>query len=115
MSMSEKSKRIFETTDPEGRSISLHEDTLTHIKKSHPEISTSHHKIRSTIQNPDVITEITDRRSLAYTSITSLRLYYNVYAKMDDEYRRGFVTTTFVQRDLPKGDIVWTKKASTKN
>jgi len=101
---------IFESTDPEGRKIVLSKNTWGHIKKGHPEVNKNIALIKSTIQKPDLITEISSRTSLAYTSISSISFYYNVFAKMDDKYEKGRVTTAFVQADLPKGSVIWSKK-----
>ena len=103
-------KEIFKTTDPEGRIIYLYQDTWTHIRGKHPEVKNIQ-KIKSTIQKPDIITENTERSSLSYTQISRLDLYHNVYAKMDDTYQEGRVSSTFFTGKPPKGDVIWFKKA----
>jgi hypothetical protein len=101
---------IFSTTDPEGRVICLRTKALDHIKQEHPELKTKTQEIRSTIERPDVITETSTRQSLAYTKISSINLYFNVYAKMDDTYTKGQVSTTFLQRNMPMGNVIWHRK-----
>ena len=101
---------IFSTTDPEGRVIHLRKKALDHIKLKHPELKTKTQEIRSTIERPDVITETSTRQSLAYTKVSSINFYLNVYAKMDDTYTKGQVSTTFLQPHMPRGDVIWYRK-----
>ena len=108
--MSEENKTYFSTTDPEGRTIDLLKTTWYHIKEKHPEIK-GPQEVKSTIQNPDIITEDTSRTSLAYTKIARSDLHVNVYAKMDDTYKKGRVSTTFLQAKLPKGDVIWVRRS----
>jgi hypothetical protein len=93
--MSDENKVYFSATDPEGRAIDLHQDTWYHIKEEHPEIRGTQ-EVKSTIQKPDLITEIVSRTSLAYTKISRSDLYVNVYAKMDDTYGKGRVSTAYL-------------------
>lgn len=106
--MNDEEKVYFTTTDPEGRTISLQKKTWDKIKKGHPEIR-GPKEVKSTIQNPDIITEITPRSSMAYTKIARMDLYVNVYAKMDDKYEVGRVSTTFLTSKQPRGEIIWVK------
>ena len=103
-------KVFFTATDPEGRTIHLHENTWHHIKKGHPEIR-GVGEVKSVIQKPQVITEIPGRTSLAYTKISRSDLYVNVYAKMDDTYlKEGRVSSAYLTSKMPKGDVIWTSK-----
>jgi len=100
-------KIYFTTIDPEGREIILHDTTWwRHIKKYHPEIR-SVSEIKSIIQNPDFITEISSRSSLAYTKIARSNLNVNVFAKMDNTYEKGYVTTSYLTSKDPDGSIIW--------
>ena len=101
---------IFTTTDPEERTVHLRRKTLGHIKQKHPELKTSAQEIRSTIERPDFITEISTRQSLAYTKVSRINLYLNVYAKMDDTYTKGQVSTTFLQTSPPRGYVIWQRQ-----
>jgi hypothetical protein len=107
--MSDENKVYFSSTDPEGRTIDLHENTWNHIKEKHPEIK-SPQEIKSTIQKPDIITEDSSRTSLAYTKFARSDLHVNVYTKMDDTYSEGRVSTAFLSRKPPKGDVIWVRK-----
>ena len=107
--MSDENKVYFSSTDPEGRNIDLHEETWDHIKGKHPEIKGTH-EVKSTIQDPDFITEISSRTSLAYTKIARSDLHVNVYAKMDDTYSKGKVSTAFLTSKPPRGAVIWVKK-----
>jgi hypothetical protein len=105
-------KIYFSTTDPEGREIRLHEDTwMNHIKQKHPEIKNPT-EIKTTIQRPDFITENTARNSLAYSKISRLDLHLNVYVRVDDNTcTAGRVSTVFLQKDAPRGDVIWYRKS----
>jgi len=110
--MSGKKRKIyFSTTDPEGRQIILYEETWMIHKKKHLEIKRPT-EIKTTIQKPDFITENTARNSLAYTKISRLDLNLNVYVHVDDDtYTTGKVATAFLQKDSPKGDVIWYRKS----
>ena len=101
---------IFSTEDPQGRSIHLTKTPWKHIKEDHAEIKITIPQLRSIIQRPEVITEISNRRSLAYTQITDINWYYNIFVKMDDTYQKGKISTAFKQGTLPKGGVIWTRK-----
>ncbi|MBT3185748.1 MAG: hypothetical protein HN342_14620 [Nitrospina sp.] len=101
---------IFTTEDPEGRSIHLGKKQWEHVKESHTEISITVPKTRAIINRPDFITENLNRQSLAYTQITSLSLYYNIYVGMDDLYQEGMIRTVFFQGTPPRGSVIWTKE-----
>ncbi len=104
-------KIIFSTTDPEGRIIVLYENTLQHIKERHPEIKNPKN-IKTTIQKPDFITQNTERKTLIYTTNTSIfSPYFNVYTKMDDKYITGQVSSAYLTREMPKGEIIWTDQS----
>ncbi len=107
--MADEKRVYFSTTDPEGRTIFLYSDTWDHIKKGHPEIR-GVQEVKSIIQNPETITEISTRTSLAYTKIARSDLYVNVYAKMDDTYREGQVSTAFLQAKHPDGKVIWSRR-----
>ena len=98
---------IFSTTDPEGRVIRLHKKALNHIRQEHPELKASSQSIKAVINIPDFITERLPRQELAYTKISSIDLYLNVYVKMDNTYTEGHVSTAFLQRKPPKGAVSW--------
>lgn len=101
---------IFSTEDPEGRSIHLTKISWNHIKENHAEIKIAIPQLRTIIQRPEIITDIPDRRSLAYTQITAINWYYNIYVKMDDTYQKGKISTAFKQGTLPRGGVIWTNK-----
>jgi len=96
----------FTVTDPQNRSIRLYNDTWDHITSGHPEIKKVS-EIQSIIQKPHVITEVTEEK-LAYTKISSLNLYVNVYVKVDSTQQKGKIKTAFIQSKMPKGDVIWT-------
>lgn len=98
---------IFDATDPEGRNIVLYDHVWDHIRKGHPEIIIKIQKIKSTIQKPCCITQDTSGKTLCYTDIIVLPPYFNVYTKMDDDYSKGRVVTAFLERDMPKGEVIW--------
>jgi len=102
---------IFSTEDPEGRSIHLTKTEWKHVKDDHFEVTITIPKTKSIIQKPEIITEISKRRSLAYTQITSISLYYNIYVNMDDTYQKGKISTVFLQRNIPRGEVIWIKKS----
>jgi len=102
-------KIIFTTTDPEGRVIHLHEKSWDHIRIDHPEV-TKIQGLKAIIQKPDFITEVSARTSLVYSKISSISLYFNVYAKMDDTYKEGRVSSAFITRKSPRGDVIWYQK-----
>lgn len=107
----ETTKIYFSTTDPEGREIRLYEDTWMIHKQKHLEIKRPT-EIKTTIQKPDFITENTARNSLAYTKISRLDLHLNVYVRVDDDtYTTGKVSTAFLQKNPPKGDVIWYRKS----
>ena len=107
--MNDEEKIYFTSTDPEGRIVTLHKQTWRHIKSGHPEIRGTQ-EVKSTIQDPDIITEISSRTSLAYTKIARTDLYVNVYTKMDDSsYRIGRVSTAYLTKKPPSGDTIWVK------
>lgn len=106
----DKEDLIFTTQDPEGRSIHLTKERWQHVKENHPEITLTLPKTKSIIQKPDLITETTRKNSIAYTQITSIQLYYNIYVKMDDTAKEGKIKTVFLQKDLPKGEVIWVKR-----
>lgn len=108
--MSEKDKIYFTTTDPEGRTIHLQKQTWDHIKERHPEIKRPH-EVKATIQNPDIITENTQKKQLGYTKIARMDLHINVYARMADDYKEGKVKTSFLSRKPPRGEVIWVKKS----
>lgn len=101
---------IFTTEDPEGRSIHLTKERWRHITDHHPEITITIPKTKSIIQKPDIITETNTPNSIAYTQITSIQLYYNIYVKMDDAFEEGTIKTVFLQKNLPRGGVIWKKK-----
>jgi len=100
---------LFQTTDPQGRVIDLYKDTWTHIKAKHKEVK-SFYEIKNTIQKPDFITENTKRKSLAYSKISSLSLYFNVYVGIEPDSQAGKVRTAFIQDTMPKGNVIWNQK-----
>ena len=102
---------IFETDDPEGRSITLHADTWEHIRSRHPEIK-SITEVKTTVRTPDYITENTDLQSMTYTrfSSTSLRIRVNVIAAVEASSKKGKVKTAYLTRQDPKGEIIWQRR-----
>ena len=101
---------IFSTEDPEGRSIYLTKTAWKHIKDNHHEITITVPITKTIIQNPGFITENLRRGTLAYTQVTSISLYYNIYVKMDDTFQKGTISTAFLGGNLPKGGVIWTGK-----
>ena len=89
----------------------LYEDTWQqHITAEHPEI-TDLEEIEKIVQKPNVITETATRTSIAYSRVArTVSLYVNVFAKMDDSYTEGIVTTAFLSDSLPKGKAIWIRK-----
>jgi hypothetical protein len=102
-------KVLFQTTDPQGRVIEMSESTWLIHKKKHREIK-SFQEIKHTINKPDFITENTERKTLAYSKISSLRLYLNVYVGIESDTSLGHVRTAFVQNTMPKGNVIWSQK-----
>lgn len=47
---------------------------------------------------------------LAYSKISSLRLYLNVYVGIESDTSLGHVRTAFVQNTMPKGNVIWSQK-----
>ncbi len=100
---------IFSTTDPEDRDVFLVDYTWQKVKTKHPEVR-GIQEIKSTIQKPNYITEDTQRNSLAYTKISTIGLYFNVYAKRTDSHNRLRVASAYLQRRTPSGDVIWVKR-----
>ena len=109
--MSKKDAIYFETTDPSDRTVVLHESSWEHITDGHPEM-TDPNEVKATIQNPNVITQQTDRGSLIYSKSGRSIPYVNVVAKMDDTYSKGVVKTAYVSTKLPKGKTIWMRKST---
>lgn len=102
--------KYFTTTDPEGREIHLAKKTWDrHISTGHPEIR-GVREVKSTVERPNVIIKNEERQTLAYSKVTTTKMYVNVFAKMDDTYQSGRVATSFITKDLPKGDVAWLAK-----
>ena len=108
--MANQSNIIFKTTDPEGRSISLYKSTWEHIEERHPEI-TSTGEIESTIIQPNIITQNLLKDSIIYSTIGRTVSYFNVIAKIDDTYTEGFVITSYLSNNIPKGNTIWIRKS----
>ena len=100
---------IFETTDPEGRTIRLSSSTWEHIRRRHREVK-SVRMIRTAVETPDYIIQNESRKTLSYVQTTSLKLYFTVHAGMDAAYESGKVTTAHIARDLPKGESIWLRR-----
>ena len=109
--MSDQNKVIFETTDPEGRSIGMNKNSWDHITTGHPEI-TSTEEIRLTIKKPNVIIQNSTRSSVSYSKTGRTVPYVNVIAKMDDTYTKGTVKTAYLSNKMPKGRAIWIRRSS---
>ena len=100
------------STDPEGRDISLYENTYIHIHEEHSQQHITRKEITSTIEKPDSI-RLSDRvkYSLIYTkeNTTLTGLGLNVTTKFDSTLTEGRVTSAY-RTDKPlKGKIIWKK------
>ena len=101
---------IFTAEDPEGRSIHLTKERWKHVQEGHPEVTLTIPKTKSIIQKPDIITETNRPNSIAFTQVTSINLYYNIYVAMNDTFEEGKIKTVFFQKNLPRGGVIWAKK-----
>jgi len=108
--MANQSDIIFNTTDPEGRSISLYTHTWEHITTGHPDF-TSYEEVESIIIQPEIITKNLQRSSIVYSTTGRTVSYVNVIAKMDDTYTKGFVITSYLSDKIPKGNTIWMRKS----
>lgn len=105
-----RSKIIFETTDPLGRTIILDDYGWNHVTTEHPDI-TNIKKVRSTVHDPDFIMENTTRSANYYVKITDLALYFNVVARIDDDSRKGYIASAYTSREILKGGVIWQKRS----
>ena len=99
--------------DPEGRKIHLQEHTFQHAKKNHPELNLVKEDIIDTVENPDMIAESnTVADSIIYIKITDDSFdehYYNVPARIKDEFNDGIVVSAYTSDYRKGGEIIWEK------
>lgn len=100
-----ENKILFNVTDPEGVSVLLYAEQWDHIKKEHPDINPIA-KVRSGVQNPDLILLDEARNARIYTTISSTSLSFNVFAGIVTETECR-IRTSYRMRDIPKGDCTW--------
>ena len=110
MSIKAKNKKIendtivFSVNDPTGVMVNLYTEQWDHLKK-HPE-SRPVNKVRTGVQNPDLILKNEERNARIYTTISPTNLYFNVFAGIVSETECA-IRTSYLKRDLPKGDCIW--------
>lgn len=102
--LEEPSKIIFTVSDPEGITVRLYTEQWEHLKK-HPE-SRPVRRVRSGVQNPDIILLNEERSAKIYTTISSTNLYFNVIALVVSETECR-ISTAYLKNVLPKGDCTW--------
>ena len=104
---------IATCTDPQGLKIHVQEHTVKHIKTSHVELDIKLSDIVDTVENPDIIAESnTVANSIIYikdTKGTFSEKYYNVPAKIKNEFADGIVTSAYTSDIRKGGKILWKK------
>ena len=99
-------KVIFKITDPQGRSVTFHDDTWKHIRSGHPDITT-YTRIKTTVMRPHFILRSSLRNSLIYIDCGQLNLYFNVFTKIDEALNECTVSTAYLTPYIQEGDVIW--------
>ena len=102
-------KVIFKITDPQGRGVIFHDDTWQHIKSEHSEI-TNYKRIKTTVMDPHIILKSPLRSSIIYIDCTRLYLYFNVFTKIDETLNECTISSAYLTKYLPKGDMIWLRE-----
>ncbi len=97
-------KIVFTVTDPSGIIVYLYDEQWMHLKK-HPETRPVK-KVRSGVQNPDLILLNEKRNARIYTTISSTNLYFNVFAGIISETECK-IRTSYITGTVPMGDCIW--------
>jgi hypothetical protein len=97
-------KIIFAISDPTGVTVSLYAKQLAHIKDNHPEIKPVA-KVRSCVQNPDLILHDEERNARIYTTLLPTNLCFNVFTGIVSETECR-IRTSYI-KTLPNGDCIW--------
>lgn len=95
---------IFTVEDPQGKTVQLYAEQWDHLKK-HPE-SRPVGKVRSGVQNPDLILLNEERNVRIYTTVSYINSYFNVIASVVSETECR-IRTAYIKNVLPKGDCIW--------
>ena|SRR3990167_6022710 len=98
---------VFSVKEKFGHVIRLTDERWQHIIERHPEISGHLSKIKSAIQDPEIIVKNRYNQSERY--------YHQYFKSLKDyliviiEYEKNFVITAFISRKIKKGEILWKK------
>jgi len=99
-------KVIFKITDPQGRSVTFHDDTWRHVKSRHLDI-TNYQRIKTTVMAPHYILQSPLKDSLVYIDCGQLSLYFNVFTKYEETLNEYTVRTAYLTGYFPQGEIIW--------
>ncbi len=104
---------ITTCTDPQGHKIHIQTHTIDHARDNHLELDIVVNDIVYVVENPDIIVESnTVANSIIYIKETKGSFnekYYNVPAKIKNEFADGIVTSAYTSDNRKRGRILWKK------
>jgi len=98
---------IFKVRDKFGKLIRLTKERWDHILDRHPEVKPHLNKIKTVLQDPEIIIENPYNKNEKY--------YHKYFKNFKNfliiilEIKKGFIITAFIARKRKKGKIKWKK------